>query len=118
MFESETSPNLRSIQKSSLYAAGARVRVVQQMPQRGQTFTATIEGTVLRQERQTSGSWFARNKQDRVWLDRLVVRKDDGEISILNLDEYSRVEVLSGAAAEDGTAKQVNPNADRYSGMS
>ncbi|MEI8197633.1 MAG: hypothetical protein WCI73_17195 [Phycisphaerae bacterium] len=118
MFESETSQGLRPAQQSSVYAAGSRVRVTQQIPMRDQTFTTVIEGIALRQERQGSGSWFARNKREKFWLDRLVVQKDDGEISILNLDEYSRVEVLSGAAAEAGTAKQVSPNADRYSGVS
>ena len=38
-------------------------------------------------------SWFAHSKNDRLWLDRLVIKKDDGEITTLNLDEFSRVEI-------------------------
>ena len=38
--------------------------------------------------------WFAHAKDDRYWLDRLELRLDDGEIAILNLDQYSVVEIL------------------------
>jgi len=33
-----------------------------------------------------------------LWMDRLELRKDDGEIALINLDRYSHVDVLPDAA--------------------
>jgi hypothetical protein len=120
MNESDNSPGLNPDQQTTLYAPGMRIRVTQQIAQRASTYVAVLEGTVLRQERQGSGSWYAGNPGDKVWLDRLVLQKADGEISILNLDEYTRVEVLAGGTGEakPGTAPLVLTNADRYGGIS
>ena len=89
------------------------MKVTQQIPQRDDDYVATVQGKVLRQERQESGSWFARNRHGKVWLDRLIVEKADGEISVLNLDEYTRVEVVEGAAPSQGAAPLVIPAEDR-----
>ena len=48
----------------------------------------------MRYEQKQTGSWFAHSKDDKLWLDRLVLRKEDGEITSLNLDDYTRVEVI------------------------
>lgn len=112
MYESETSKGLSPDQKTAVYAAGSKVRVTQQIPQRDDVYATTVEGTVLRQERQGSGSWFARNKRGKFWLDRLVIQKADGEISILNLDEYSRVELLEGEKPAAGVPRLVLPSED------
>ena len=112
MFESETSAGLSPDQKTSIYQPGTVVRITQQIPRRLDTYITTITGKVIRQERQNSGSWFARNKSDRVWLDRLILQKDDGEISILNLDEYTVVEVLQGPPGTSGESPLVSPNQD------
>ena len=76
------------------FAPGTRVRVTQQMPQTHAVWTTAIEGTVSRYRQAKTGSWFAHSKSDRLWLDRLELRKDDGEIVTLNLDRYSVVESL------------------------
>lgn len=112
MLESELSAGLRPEQQTLLYAPGSRVRVTQQIAQREGPYATTVEGRVVRQERQGSGSWFARNKKDKVWLDRLIVRKDDGEISVLNLDEYSRIEVLEGQQPQPGVSPLILPGED------
>jgi hypothetical protein len=75
------------------YPVGARVRVTQQVPRLTGVMTTVVEGTVLRFGQQKTGSWFAHAKDDKLWLDRLELRKDDGEVAVLNLDQYSRVEV-------------------------
>jgi len=72
---------------------GARVKVTQQIPARDYAWATAITGTVVDYEQKETGSWFAHSKNDKLWLDRLVIRKDDGEISTLNLDEYSVVQV-------------------------
>jgi hypothetical protein len=112
MYESETSTGLSPDQKTVAYAPGTMVRVTQQIPRRLDTYSISVTGTVIRQERQQSGSWFARNKNDRVWLDRLILQKADGEITILNLDEYSNVEVLSGPAPAGGESPLIEPSQD------
>jgi len=113
LFENQTSKSLRANQLTVLYAPGTMVKVTQQIPQRDDDYTVTVQGKVLRQERQESGSWFARNRQNKVWLDRLIIQKADGEISILNLDEYTRVEILEGPAPTTGDAPLVIPAEDR-----
>ncbi len=42
-----------------------------------------------------TGSWFAHAKDDQLWLDRMEIRLADGELAVLNLDQYSVVEILS-----------------------
>ncbi len=76
------------------YTPGQRVRVTQQIARPRAAQSITFEGVIVRFGQQKTGSWFAHAKDDRLWLDRLEVRKDDGEIVVCNLDRYSRVEVV------------------------
>ncbi len=76
----------------SSLTVGTRVRVTQQMPAPEGAWTTTVEGSVQRWRQATTGAWFAHSKDDRLWLDRLEVRLDSGEITLLNLDQYSVVE--------------------------
>ena len=71
-----------------------RIVVTQQIPQRDEVWTIKTEGTIVRIEQKKTGSWFAHSKDDRLWLDRLVLRKDDGEIVMFNLDSYTHIDVL------------------------
>lgn len=80
-------------QQMQTYQPGQRVTVTQQIAQRQRTWTIAITGEVVRYEQRKTGSWFAHSKDDKLWLDRLVIRKDDGEIVVCNLDSYSHVEV-------------------------
>ena len=80
--------------ETELHPPGARVRVTQQLAQRDRVWTNTVEGVVTRYQQAKTGSWFAHAKDDKLWLDRLELRKDDGELTILNLDQYSVIEPL------------------------
>lgn len=73
---------------------GQRVRITQQIPQGTATWTTSVEGEVVALRQAKTGSWFAHSKDDRLWLDRLELRRDDGEIVVCNLDRFSRVDVL------------------------
>lgn len=75
---------------------GQRVRIIQQIPRGRGTAITTVEGVLLRAGREKTGSWYAHSKDHKLWLDRLYLRKDDGELVVCNLDQYSRVEVLGG----------------------
>lgn len=79
---------------SDPYPVGARVRVIKPVAFQKQPLVTEVEGTVERFEQRKTGSWFAHSKDDRLWLDRLFLRKDDGEQVVFNLDPQTRVEVL------------------------
>jgi hypothetical protein len=76
---------------------GTRVTVTQQIAARDYAWASKVCGTIVNYHQEQTGSWFAHSKDDKLWLDRLKIRKDDGEFTTLNLDEFSHIEV-------DGTA--------------
>jgi hypothetical protein len=78
---------------------GAKVKVIQQIAARNYSWASEVVGTVVNFEQQETGSWFAHSKNDRLWLDRLTLKKADGEITTLNLDEFSVVKVESPAVS-------------------
>ena len=78
--------------QTDLCQLGKRVRVTQQLAQRDRTWTNTTEGVITRYHQAKTGSWFAHAKDDQLWLDRLELKLDDGEIAILNLDQYTVIE--------------------------
>ena len=82
---------------------GAKVKVVQQIAARNYSWAAEVAGTVVDYQQQQTGSWYAHSKNDKLWLDRLTLRKDDGEITTLNLDDYSLVEIESAPPAVAAT---------------
>ena len=81
--------------ETTLHWPGKRVRVTQQLAQRDRVWTNTVEGVITRYQQAKTGSWFARAKDDKLWLDRLELRLDDGELVTLNLDQYSVIEEVS-----------------------
>lgn len=76
------------------YTPGQRVRITQQIARASGGLATTFEGVVVAYEQQKTGSWFAHSKDKKLWLDRLELRKDDGEIVFVNLDNNSRVVAL------------------------
>jgi hypothetical protein len=73
---------------------GAQVKVTQQIAARDYTWTQEIRGTIESFAHKQTGSWFAHSKNDKLWLDRLVLKKVDGEITTLNLDDYTHIEIV------------------------
>jgi hypothetical protein len=80
--------------ETHMLAPGTRVRVTQQIPHQKQGWTQAIEGVVTRWQQAKTGSWFAHAKDDRLWLDRLELRRDDGELVVLSLDQYTVIDVM------------------------
>ncbi len=76
---------------TTLLAIGSCVRVTQQTPLGDRTWSTSIEGEVVRCWQAKTGSWFAGSQDDRLWLDRLELRLKDGELVVLNLDQFSVV---------------------------
>jgi len=79
---------------------GAQVKVTQQIAARDYSWSAEVTGTVVQFKQKKTGSWFAHAKSDKLWLDRLVLKKEDGEITTLNLDEFTHIEILPPAPAD------------------
>ena len=78
----------------SAYSIGQKVRVTQQIPRQSGPLSATIDGVIQRFGQQKTGSWFAHSKDDKLWLDRLELKKADGELVVLNLDQFSSIQGL------------------------
>ncbi len=87
------------------FEPGQRVQVTQQIPQRHRVWTTQVTGQVVRYEQRKTGSWYAHGKDDKLWLDRLVLRKDDGEIVVCNLDGYTHVELLAAGEPPAASSK-------------
>lgn len=73
---------------------GARVKITQQIAARHYSWNTEILGTVVSYEQKPTGSWYAHSRDDKLWLDRLTIRKADGELTTLNLDEYTHIEIV------------------------
>ena len=84
---------------------GMKVKVVQQIAARDHAWTSEVRGTVVEYKQRQTGSWFAHSKNDKLWLDRLTLKKTDGEMVTLNLDDYSAIEI-EGGAPDESAAKQ------------
>ena len=78
---------------------GARVRVVQQIAARAYAWGTEHVGTVVAYEQRQTGSWYAHSRGDKLWLDRLIMKKDDGEIFTFSLDDNTHLDVLADAPA-------------------
>lgn len=76
-------------------SVGERVRITQQTPRQQNAFAITVEGVIQRIGQQKTGSWFAHSKDDKLWLDRVELKKADGELVVVNLDRYSVVEYVN-----------------------
>ena len=74
---------------------GTRVEVTHRITDGEPQFAYTVVGTVLSHQAEPTGAWFAHDEGGRLLLDRLKIRKDDGEESVLVLDEHSIIKVLS-----------------------
>ena len=113
MHESQNSAFLSGAQRTTVYQPGTVVRVTQQIAHRSHVYPIAITGKVIRQERQETGSWYAGNKNNRLWLDRLIIEREDGEKVVLNMDEFTHIDVVEGKEPSPGSAPLVTANMDR-----
>jgi hypothetical protein len=84
---------------------GAKVRVVQQIAARNYSWSSETAGTIVEFQQKQTGSWYAHSKDDKLWLDRLTLKMPDGELTTLNLDEFSVVKLDSGRGPEAAKRK-------------
>lgn len=78
---------------------GVRVTVTQQIAARDYSWSCPVTGSIVSYVQEPTGSWFAHGKNDKLWLDRLTLRKPDGELTTLILDEFTHLEILPALPA-------------------
>jgi hypothetical protein len=61
------------------------------------SWQTTTTGRVLRRERRRHGLHFRRNPDDKVYSDVLILVRDDGELTTVTIDEYTRLRKLEAA---------------------
>ena len=74
------------------------VRIEQVIHTREGDWTHMTEGKIVALEPRPTGSWFAHGKDDRLWLYRIRLEKEDGELVEMNTDRDTRVSVLNASA--------------------
>ncbi len=74
---------------------GQRILLCQQIPiSVNKVWEHRITGEVVETKQSKTGAWFAHAKDKKLWLDRIVIRQDNGELSECILDQYSHIEIL------------------------
>ena len=94
-------PSSEERQSRDLYEAlrpGDRVEVVHGVTvgSSGSWQTTTV-GRVLRRERRRHGLHFRRSPDDKVYSDVLILARDDGELTTVTIDEFTRLKRLPAA---------------------
>jgi hypothetical protein len=70
---------------------GTQARVVQGIHQEDPSYTAETVGVIEAWEEEPTGAWFAHDPEGRLSLQRLRLRKPDGEVSVLTIDDQTEV---------------------------
>ena len=82
----------------SAFPPGTPVHVSETTIRRDESIETRVIGVVVAWEDMPTGSWFARGKDDRLWLKRLRLRKADGEVSLLVVDDRTLITKLVAAS--------------------
>ena len=80
------------------FPPGTPVRVRQITTRRGKPLETEVVGVVVSWEVQPTGSWYAHGKDDKLWLNRLQLRKIDGEIVWLVIDDGTYIAAIEPAS--------------------
>lgn len=75
-------------------APGRKVRVIQRVDRREGAWNSETVGEIVETRQEKTGSWFAHSKDDRLWLTRILLRKPDGELLTIAVDQHTQVELL------------------------
>jgi hypothetical protein len=54
-------------------------------------WTTKTVGTVVRTERRRHGLHFRRNPDDKVYSDLIILARDDGELTTVTMDEFTKL---------------------------
>jgi hypothetical protein len=88
MAQSETLETFSQLQP------GDRVEVIHEVKVGFRTWSSRTTGTVVSKDRRRHSLHFNRNFDDKVYSDVLVLKRDDGELTTIALDEFSELRKL------------------------
>ena len=74
---------------------GDRVELTHEVKVGYNRWNAITQGTVVNKERRRHGLHYRRNTDDKVFSDVLTLRRDDGELTTVTLDEFSQLKKLT-----------------------
>jgi hypothetical protein len=74
---------------------GTPVRVVRGIHQSDPSIKVETIGVIESWGKEPTGAWYAHGRNGKLWLDQLRLRKSDGEISVLTLDEQTSIQPVS-----------------------
>jgi ribosomal protein L34 len=77
---------------------GDRIEVRHQVKVGFRSWVSTTQGTVVSKDRRRHSLHFNRNFDDKVFSDLIILRRDDGELTTVTLDEFSEIRVLENAS--------------------
>lgn len=80
-----TRPNLNELK------AGDRVEIDHEVKVGLKRWPTTTVGTVIRVERRRHGLHYKRNPDDKVFSDLMILQLDDGSLTTVTIDEFTRV---------------------------
>lgn len=78
-------------------APGDRVEVRHEVKVGLQRWATTTVGTVVRVERRRHGLHVRRGADDKVFSDIVILRRDDGELTTITVDEFTEIRKLPAA---------------------
>jgi hypothetical protein len=96
MAATPTSPQQQQETRQSFAALkpGDRIEVAHVVTIGPQTWTTKSVGTVVQTERGRHGLHFRRNFDDKVFSDFILLRRPDGELTTVALDEFTTLQRL------------------------
>jgi hypothetical protein len=75
---------------------GDRVEVVHEVKVgSSKTWSTTTVGTVVNTERRRQGLHHRRSPDDKVFADMIVLKRDDGELTTITMDEFTELRRLN-----------------------
>lgn len=80
------------------FPPGTPVCVRQTVMRREGAIEIEVVGVVEAWQERPTGSWHAHGRKDKLWLKRLMLRKVDGEVTSLVVDDGTSIARLAAAA--------------------
>jgi hypothetical protein len=80
-----------ALETFSTLEPGDRVEVTHEIKVGFRSWTTKTIGTVVAKDRLRHSLHFRRNFDDKVFSDILILRRDDGELTTVTLDEFSEL---------------------------
>lgn len=81
------------------FPPGTPVCVRETVRRRSRDSVTEVVGVVESWDVLPTGSWYAHGKNNKLWLARLKLRKADGEITLLVIDDATEIARLEAAAS-------------------